>query len=358
MIRNIRSWLGTLVVVGILISSATPVQAQGAFAHGAVVARQGTPHLWFADEQGVLHWGGDTRALAGKHIAWSNRVEVSLDQLRTLPVGDPWLSAGLLKDGDPIYLVKWETDWAEPQLLHIQSISDVELFGINGSNYGNFVIDRPAWEQRFGISAAGLQRGVLASAVTGPVPTSVSTPTATPAPARTPLPTPTTVPHTGDWQFREQTDAFTGEVTKSVYLVAHTRQGYGTEFPELIFRCTVGKESSIELLVWWKEYIGITKGVITGKDSVHPIERRIDGGTVFKWEWNPSTTQYASFAPRNTELALFGTRLTGGLYYDEPSELAMRVTRNDETTITGVWRTTGSETAYGRLKAQCYPTGG
>ena len=27
---------------------------------------KGTPHLWFADEHGVLHWGGDTRALAGQ----------------------------------------------------------------------------------------------------------------------------------------------------------------------------------------------------------------------------------------------------------------------------------------------------
>ena len=152
-----------LAVAVFLVGSFAPVQAQGAFAHGTVVALQGTPHLWFADEHGVLHWGGDTRALSGKHIAWSNRVEVSLDQLRTLPVGDPWLSAGLLKDGDPIYLVKWETEWELPQLLHIQSIGDVELFGINGSNYGNFVIDRPAWESRYGISAAGLQRGTLAT---------------------------------------------------------------------------------------------------------------------------------------------------------------------------------------------------
>ena len=93
-----------------------------------------------------------------------------------LPVGDPWLSAGLLKDGDPIYLVKWETEWPLPQLLHIQSIKDVELFGIDGSNYGNFVIDRPAWEARYGIDAAGLQRGVLASAVPA------TTPTPTPVP--------------------------------------------------------------------------------------------------------------------------------------------------------------------------------
>ncbi len=174
--RNVMLRLLALVAVVLLIGGAAPVQGQGAFAHGAVVALQGTPHLWFADEHGVLHWGGDTRALAGKHILWSNRVEVSLDQLRTLPVGDPWLSAGLLKDGDPIYLVKWETDWPQPQLLHIQSIGDVELFGINGSNYGNFVIDRPAWEARYGFSAADLQRGVLASAVPATTPAQPSTP--------------------------------------------------------------------------------------------------------------------------------------------------------------------------------------
>ena len=172
----------TLVVVASLFSSASPVRTQGAFVHGTVVALQGTPHLWFADEQGVLHWGGDTRALAGKHIAWNNRVEVSLDSLRTLPVGDPWLSAGLLKDGDPIYLVKWETDWPLPQLLHIQSIKDVELFGINGNNYGKFVIEKSEWEHRFGISAAGLQRGVLATtAPSAPPAVPGAVPTATPS---------------------------------------------------------------------------------------------------------------------------------------------------------------------------------
>ena len=40
-------------------------------------ALQGTPHLWIADEQGTLHWGGDTRALAGKHVNWGDRTEVS-----------------------------------------------------------------------------------------------------------------------------------------------------------------------------------------------------------------------------------------------------------------------------------------
>ena len=165
--KSIRSWFSAMVVVAFIGSMLVPVsavQARGAFAHGTVVALQGTPHLWFADAQGVLHWGGDTRALAGRHINWNNRVEVSLEQLRTLPGGDPWLSAGLLKDGDPIYLVKWETKWAEPRLFHIQSIRDVELFGIDTGNYGAFVLERPVWSARFGFAVTSLQLATLAAA--------------------------------------------------------------------------------------------------------------------------------------------------------------------------------------------------
>ncbi len=170
--KNLRSWFSIIVAAGYLLGSAFAVPAaqaqQGPHAHGAVVGLKDTPHLWIADEHGVLHWGGDTRALAGKHIAWSNRIEVCLPRLRTWPVGDPWLSAGLLKDGAPIYQVKWETEWAQPKLLHIQSIKDVELFGIDGSNYGNYVLEKSEWERRFGIPAAGLERSPLAPAVEPP----------------------------------------------------------------------------------------------------------------------------------------------------------------------------------------------
>ena len=177
---NIRVRFIALVIIGVLISTLAPaliVQAQGVFAHGAVVALRGTPHLWIADQQGVLHWAGDTRALAGRHVRWDSRIEVTLAQLQGLNRGDPWLSAGLLKDGDPIYLVKWETEWPQPRLFHIQSIADVELFGINGSNYGNFVLDLATWEQRFGISAAGLQRATLPAATAPPAPTATPVPT-------------------------------------------------------------------------------------------------------------------------------------------------------------------------------------
>ncbi len=161
--RHARLLATAVVIIIAALASASQTHAQGTFAPGTVVQLQGTPHLWFVDHQGILHWGGDTRALAGRHIDWRSRATVSLDRLRELPRGDPWLSAGLLKDGDPIYLVKWEADWAEPQLFHIRSIGDVELFGINGSNYGQFVIERGQWEARFGVSAAGLQRHVLPS---------------------------------------------------------------------------------------------------------------------------------------------------------------------------------------------------
>ena len=65
LMMNIRSWFSAVVaaaLVGSLLAPALTVQASGAITPGTVVALQGTPHLWVADAQGVLHWGGDTRA--------------------------------------------------------------------------------------------------------------------------------------------------------------------------------------------------------------------------------------------------------------------------------------------------------
>src|SRR5438067_2307964 len=86
--------------------STPPAAAESTFTFGAVVGLQGTPHLWIADEAGLLHWGGDTRALTHRFVDWSARAYVSLNTLQTLTRGDPYLTAGLLKDGEPIYLVK------------------------------------------------------------------------------------------------------------------------------------------------------------------------------------------------------------------------------------------------------------
>ena len=200
--RSTTLWLLALVVGVLFIGGGSPVHGQGAFAHGAVVALQGTPHLWIADAQGVLHWGGDTRALAGKHVNWNDRRDVSLAELQTFSIGDPWLSAGLLKDGDPIYQVKWETEWPLPKLLHIQRIEDVEIFGIWTANYGNYVIDKAAWEQRYSIEASTLERHPLASAVPLGVTLTLNRVTSgaasVPAPPPTPTPVPTVHPTTAN----------------------------------------------------------------------------------------------------------------------------------------------------------------
>jgi hypothetical protein len=128
---------------------------------GTVVALGGTPHLWIADDRGVLHWASDTRALGGRYVDWSDRVDVALDQLRGLPRGEPWLSTALVKDGDPLYLPKWEAADPLPRLLHIRSIADVELFGIEAQNYGRQVAEAGAWQQRYGVALDRLARGEL-----------------------------------------------------------------------------------------------------------------------------------------------------------------------------------------------------
>jgi hypothetical protein len=144
--------------------ASTQAVARCLFTPGAVVQLEGTPHLFIVDPDGILHWGGDTRALAGRTIDWNTRCEVGLSALRGAQRGDPWLSSGLPKIGEPIYLSKWEDTEPAPTLLHIQSIADVELFGINTANYGNFILDWPVWEQRYGFDVGLLQVGPLASA--------------------------------------------------------------------------------------------------------------------------------------------------------------------------------------------------
>ncbi|MGH2351640.1 MAG: excalibur calcium-binding domain-containing protein [Chloroflexota bacterium] len=188
-------WLVALTLVALTVPAPAVLAAPGqqtSPAPGAVVALSGTPHLWIADEQGVLHWAGDTRALAGKFVDWGNRREVTLDELQAMKRGDPWLSAGLLKIGDPIYFVKWETREPAPTLLHIRLIGDVELFGINVNNYGTLVFEKAPWEQRFQVRADSLPRGTLAPATVAA--STGGTASAAPAATATPQSNPTPPP--------------------------------------------------------------------------------------------------------------------------------------------------------------------
>jgi hypothetical protein len=168
----VRAHRSSIVVTALLVLLATIIVAptvyaqppQQAFSNGTVIALSGTPHLWIAGEDGTLHWAGDTRAIGDRFVDWAGRREVTLDQLRSYRRDDPYLSAGLVKIGDPIYLAKWEANQSVPTLYHIQSITDVELFGINAGNYGRFVVDLSTWNQRYGMHAENLRRDTLSRA--------------------------------------------------------------------------------------------------------------------------------------------------------------------------------------------------
>jgi hypothetical protein len=145
-------------------------------APNGTVSLQGTPHLWIADANGALHLAGDTRALADKTVDWGTRVTATLADIRSTPLGAPYLSAALVKVGDAIYTPNWETGEAAPTLLHIQSIQDLQLFGVDAANYGSTVLSQADWEQRYGFKVADLQKGEL---------TPIDA-TAAPAPSATP----------------------------------------------------------------------------------------------------------------------------------------------------------------------------
>jgi hypothetical protein len=118
---------------------------------------------------------------------------MSLDFLGRVRKGDPFLSAGFVKIGDPIYQAKWEVEQPAPTLLQVQSQADLALFGISGENYSRFVLDRPVWEQQYGFNTDTLARGTLAPVVAQPPTTGTPTPTGT-RPAVTGSPTPTGSP--------------------------------------------------------------------------------------------------------------------------------------------------------------------
>jgi endonuclease YncB( thermonuclease family) len=155
-----------LVIVLPPSAAAQPASCQAAdtYPEGAVFTLEGTPHLWVF-EDGALRWAGDTRALAGLTVRWDRQCTMNSELLQSVRIVDPLLSLGLVKIGDPIYLAKWESNEATPRLLHIQSLADLAVFGITGDNYGRFVLERGAWEQRFGFNTGTLARAPLPPAV-------------------------------------------------------------------------------------------------------------------------------------------------------------------------------------------------
>lgn len=52
---------------------------------------------------------------------------------------------------------------------YVQSVDDLALLGVNASNYGALVLDKPAWEQRFGMAVDAMERAELSPLTASPV---------------------------------------------------------------------------------------------------------------------------------------------------------------------------------------------
>lgn len=128
-----------------------------------VVQLTGTPHLWLTDDRGVLHWGGDTRSLAGRSIDWPRRQTMTLAEITALPTNEPLLSNGIVDFEGALYLVKWETEETAPRLLHIRNLADARGFGVTPENLAALMIDPGVLEGRLGRPLSSLERGVLVS---------------------------------------------------------------------------------------------------------------------------------------------------------------------------------------------------
>ena len=89
----LRSVISLALVAAILgagsVLDVRGTSAQCSFTPGTPVQLAGTPHLFVVDDAGVLHWAGDTRALAGRTVNWGSQCAVSLSELSAAPRGDP-----------------------------------------------------------------------------------------------------------------------------------------------------------------------------------------------------------------------------------------------------------------------------
>ena len=157
--RLISRSLISLTLASSLFGGATAFADGGPRApvSGEILSLEQTPHLWAVDAAGTAHLASDPFALAEHATPGAPRMQVSLDDLRQMPRGEPYLSMALVKIGDFIYLPEEQAIGTAPVLRLVKSVDDLSLLGINAENYGRLVLDRSAWEARYGFNVDGLR---------------------------------------------------------------------------------------------------------------------------------------------------------------------------------------------------------
>jgi hypothetical protein len=159
--RGLSRALLSLALAGSLLGGVVAVAAADggprAPVSGEILSLEQTPHLWTVDAAGTAHLASDPSALAAHAVPGAPRLEVSLDELRQMPRGEPYLSMALVKIGDFVYLPQEQAPGSAPVLRLIKSVDDLRLMGIGADNYGRLVLDRADWEARYGFNTDGLR---------------------------------------------------------------------------------------------------------------------------------------------------------------------------------------------------------
>jgi hypothetical protein len=180
LVRSISALVAatSLALVGVSAAAAAPDPPRAIDAGDVLMLGQ-TPHLWIVDGQAVAHFVGDPRALADRRVEWDTSRAFTAAELGAVARGEPWLSAALVRIGDAIYVPGYAGPGGPPTLYRVQSPADLAFLGVDAANYDRLVLDRAAWEQRYGFATDGLTTGELLLA---------------PAPAPAPAPAASTEP--------------------------------------------------------------------------------------------------------------------------------------------------------------------
>jgi hypothetical protein len=163
--RQLSRSLLSLALAGSLLGGVVAVAAADggprAPVSGEILSLEQTPHLWTVDAAGTAHLASDPSALAEHAVPGAPRQAVSLDELRQMPRGEPYLSMALVKIGDFVYLPQEQAPGSAPVLRLILSVDDLRLMGVDADNYGRLVLDRAAWEARYGFDVDGLRYDIF-----------------------------------------------------------------------------------------------------------------------------------------------------------------------------------------------------
>ena len=127
----------------------------------------GTPHTWLMDDQGVLHWVGDSIALARTlypareytldepldpqtQRSLAGPIAIHYSDVLATPRGAPLLSTSFVRGGGgEVYYPRWDALGGDPVMLRVTRPEDLEVLGVEPTRAGGQVVPSQDWEAQY-----------------------------------------------------------------------------------------------------------------------------------------------------------------------------------------------------------------